>query len=130
MNEIWNQLYRAAFDTLNPRMVSPMMEAGGVAAAVESISGKIYTGVCVDTACTLGVCAERNAIFHMIACGENAIRRVVAVGSDGKVVPPCGACREFMAQLMPDCYPSVEILLDYAAGQIVTLGQLTPRWWF
>ena len=51
------------------------MEAGGVAAAVLSESGKVYTGVCVDTACTLGVCAERNALFNMITNGESKILR-------------------------------------------------------
>ena len=81
-----------------------MIEAGGVAAAVESVSGKIYVGVCIDTACTLGVCAERNAMFNMITNGENAIRRVIAVDCNGKAIPPCGACREFMTQLMPDDY--------------------------
>ena len=51
------------------------MEAGVVAAAVLSESGKVYTGVCVDTACTLGVCAERNALFNMITNGESKILR-------------------------------------------------------
>ena len=106
-----------------------MMESGGVAAAIEAGSGKIYTGVCVDTACTLGVCAERNAIFHMITCGESVIRRVVAIGRDGKAVPPCGACRELMSQMMPDHYRSIEIMLDYDAPRVVTLGELTPEWW-
>ena len=58
---------------LKPRAVSKFVEAGGVAAAIESGSGKIYTGVCVDTACTLGICAERNAIFHMLADGEDTM---------------------------------------------------------
>ena len=53
--------------------ISDHMEAGGVAAAVLSESGKVYTGVCVDTACTLGVCAERNALFNMITNGESKI---------------------------------------------------------
>ena len=67
MEPIWDELYRSALAALKPRQVSRFIEAGGVAAAIESAgSGKIYTGVCVDTACTLGVCAERNAIFHMI----------------------------------------------------------------
>ena len=48
------------------------MEVGGVAAAIESVSGKIYTGICVDAACTRGICAERNAIFHMLTCGERS----------------------------------------------------------
>ncbi len=88
MEPIWDELYRAALAALKPRQVSRFIEAGGVAAAIESASGKIYTGVCVDSACTLGVCAERNAIFHMITEGENAIRRVIAVGQDGNAIPP------------------------------------------
>ncbi len=129
MDQIWNELYGAAMNVIHPREVSRMVEAGGVAAAVESASGNIYVGVCVDTACTLGVCAERNAIFNMITNGENAIRRVIAVDRNGKAVPPCGACREFMTQLMPDDYRSIEIMLDYENGKIVTLGNLTPEWW-
>lgn len=114
---------------LNPREVSKIIEAGGVAAAVESISGNIYVGVCVDTACTLGVCAERNAIFNMITNGENAIKRVIAIDRNGKAIPPCGACREFMTQLMPEEYRNIEIMLDYENKRIVTLGDLTPELW-
>ena len=124
MEPIWDELYRAALAALKPRQVSRFIEAGGVAAAIESASGKIYTG-----ACTLGVCAERNAIFHMITEGENAIRRVIAVGQDGNAIPPCGACRELMSQLMPEDYKGVEVMLDYENNRIVTLGQLTPEWW-
>ena len=101
MDECWSRLYDAARAVLNPRKISEWMEAGGVAAAVEAESGRIYTGVCVDSACTLGVCAERNAIFNMITNGESRIKRVIAVGLDGKAMPPCGACRELMTQLMP-----------------------------
>ena len=129
MDKIWNELHEAAMSVINPREVSRMMEAGGVAAAIESASGKIYVGVCVDTACTLGVCAERNAIFNMITNGENTIRRVIAIDCNGKAIPPCGACREFMAQLMPDDYRSIEIMMDHKNNKVVTLGALTPEWW-
>ncbi len=129
MDEIWDTLYRAAMNVLNPRAVSRIIEAGGVAAAIESESGKIYVGVCVDGACTLGICAERNAIFNLITNGESKIRRVVAVNWDGKVLPPCGACRELMTQLMPDDYKTVEVMLDYASKKVVSLAQLTPEWW-
>lgn len=67
----WKELYDAAKAVQNDRDISKLISAGGVAAAVESASGKIYTGVCVDTACTLGICAERNAIFNMITNGED-----------------------------------------------------------
>ena len=129
MNEIWERLYREAHRVLKPRKVSEMMETAGVAAAVESTSGNIYVGVCVDSACTLGICAERNAIFNLLTNGEDAIRRVVAVNRDGKVLAPCGACRELMAQLMPDRYREIEVMMDYETGEVVTLGALTPRWW-
>lgn len=129
MDPIWNTLYREANAVLRPRKLSEWMEAGGVAAAIEAASGRIYTGVCVDGACTLGICAERNAIFHMITQGESAIRWVIAVNWDGKAMPPCGACRELMTRLMPESYRNIEILLDYENERIVTLGDLTPEWW-
>ena len=130
MEKIWDELYTAAKQVLRPRRISDRMEAGGVAAAVEAGSGRVYVGVCVDAACSLGVCAERNAFFNMITCGESVLRRVVAVDWDGRALPPCGACRELMAELMPETYKSVEIMLDYEAARVVTLGDLTPEWWF
>lgn len=129
MDSIWNDMYSAAKAVQNERAISDYVEAGGVAAAVLSASGKIYTGVCVDTACTLGICAERNAIFSMITAGEHEISRVIAIGGDGSTVPPCGACREFMSQLMPEKFCGIEIMMDYGADRVVTLGELTPDWW-
>ena len=129
MDAIWTEMFEAAKAVQFPRQVSDYVEAGGVSAAIQSASGRIYTGVCVDTCSTLGICAERNAIFNMLTNGENEIRRVLAVMPDGKTGAPCGACRELMVQLMPDKYKDVEIMLDYEQGKIVTLGELTPEWW-
>ena len=129
MEQIWNELYNAAKKVLNPRKVSSIIEAGGVSAALETESGKIYVGVCVDSACSLGICAERNAIFNMITNGEYKIKKIIAINSEGKVVPPCGECRELMSQLMPSDYKKIEIMLDYEKCKIVTLGDLTPEWW-
>lgn len=129
MDECWSRLYDAARAVLNPRKISEWIEAGGVAAAVEAESGRIYTGVCVDSACTLGVCAERNAIFNMITNGESRIKRVIAVGWDGRAMPPCGACRELMTQLMPKDYQGIEIMLNNEKNEMTTLGALTPSWW-
>ena len=129
MEKVWEELYKAAKNVQNPREVSERIYAGGVAAAIEASSGKIYTGVCVDTSCTLGICAERNAIFNMITNGDNEIKRVIAIMSDGKTGAPCGACRELMTQLMPKSYQHVKIMLDYKKEKVVTLGELTPEWW-
>ena len=125
----WKKMYEAAKAVQNGREISERIYAGGVAAAVESASGRIYVGVCVDTSCTLGICAERNAIFNMITTGEQDIKRVLAIMPDGKTGAPCGACREFMTQMMPGRYHNIEIMLDYENERIVTLGELTPEWW-
>lgn len=129
MENNWKQLYDAAKAVQNGRKISRYVEAGGVAAAVLSTSGRIYVGVCVDTCSTLGICAERNAIFHMLTQGEQQIQKVLALMPGGKTGAPCGACRELMVQLMPETYRQVEIMLDYDTGRTATLGQLTPEWW-
>ena len=129
MDALWKEMYEAARSVRNGRAISDYVEAGGVAAAILSESGKIYTGVCVDTACTLGICAERNAIFHMLTQGEHRISRVLAVMPSGKTGAPCGACRELMTQLMPGEYTNIQIMLDYENEKTITLGELTPRWW-
>ncbi|MBR1832906.1 MAG: cytidine deaminase [Ruminiclostridium sp.] len=129
MNGIWAEMYNAAKAVQNGRKVSAYVEAGGVAAAVLSASGKIYTGVCVDTCSTLGICAERNAIFNMLTNGEQEISKVLAIMPDGRTGAPCGACRELMVQLMPERYKDIEIMLDYGAERVITLGELTPEWW-
>ena len=126
---VWDRLFRAAKAVQNGRRVSAYVEAGGVAAAILSSSGRIYTGVCVDTCSTLGICAERNAIFSMLTAGEHEIRKVLAIMPDGRTGAPCGACRELMVQLMPETYGGIEILLDRETGRTVTLGELTPEWW-
>ena len=72
-----------------------------VAAAALFDSGRIYTGVNVESA-LLGntLCAERNAIFHAIAEGERKLLAVAIVGgTDGErreYCVPCGACRQVM----------------------------------
>ena len=124
-NWFWRKLYEAAKSVQNGRKISDYVEAGGVAAAILSASGRIYTGVCVDTCSTLGICAERNAIFNMLTNGEQEIFKVLALMPNGKTVAPCGACRELMVQLMPTTYKDIEIMLDYEQDKVVTLGELT-----
>lgn len=122
----WDILYSSARDKLNPRVISPLIEAGSVAAALLTKSGSIYTGVCIDTACSLGMCAERNAAANMITNGESKIEKLVCVMRDGKTGMPCGACRELLMQL---CGGDVEILADYETKETVRLKELLPDWW-
>ena len=101
MEKVWKEMFDAAKAVQNARKISDYVTAGEVSAAILSGSGKIYTGICVDTCSTLGICAERNAIFNMLTNGETMIKKVLAVLPDGKTGAPCGACRELMVQLMP-----------------------------
>lgn len=129
MDKIWNEMYEAAKAVRRGRRVSDYVTCGDVGAAILSKSGRIYTGVCIDTCSTLGICAERNAIFNMITNGEQEIEKVICVMPDGSNGAPCGACRELMVQLMPNGYKDIEIMLDIKTERIVTLGEITPEWW-
>ena len=124
----WDKLYIAARKVQNERKLSPLIEAGSVSAAVLSSKGNIYTWVCIDTACSLGMCAERNAIANMITNGESQILKMVAVMPDGKAGMPCGDCREFMMQLNKTA-GETEILCDYETKKVIRLKSLTPEWW-
>lgn len=112
-----------AAELLSPRSVSESVYAGGVAAALLSGDGNVYRGVCIDTDCSMGFCAEHAAIAAMITAGENKVEKIVAVGGDGKIMPPCGRCREFLMQLgNPDC----EVMV--AEGTVVKLSELLPHY--
>lgn len=124
----WDQLYISARKVQYERSISPLIEAGAVSAALLTSKGNIYVGVCIDTACSLGMCAERNALANMITNGENQILKIVAVMPDGKAGMPCGACREFMMQLHQSA-GETEILCDYETKKVIQLASLLPDWW-
>lgn len=105
-----------------------MISAGGVGAAILTKNHNIYIGVCIDTASTLGMCGERNAIANMITNGENEIVKLVCVDSKGNVGLPCGACREYMMQLSKKS-KNIEILKDINTKETVKLEELIPEWW-
>ena len=122
----FDELYIQAKSVLNPRKLSDSAEAGGVGAALLSESGKVYKGVCIDTACSMGFCAEHAAAAAMITAGESRVLKMIAVGSDGRIMPPCGRCREFISQIHSDNLQT-EVLVSQ--GTIVTLQELLPYDW-
>lgn len=123
LNTEWKNLYNAAKSVVNPKRISRQICSGGVGAAVLSKGGNVYTGVCIDTDCSLGMCAEKNAISTMITNGEFEIKKVVAVDKKGNVLSPCGACREFMMQLKNS--DDIEVLIDNK-GTTIKLKDLMP----
>lgn len=121
----FDKLLQIAKETLSPRQLSDSSCAGSVAAALLTDKGNIYRGVCIDTPCSMGFCAEHAAIAAMITAGESRILQLVAVSDEAGIVPPCGRCREFMFQINRDNL-SCEILLK---DRTATLDELLPERW-
>ncbi len=99
-----------------------------VGAALKSESGIIYTGCNVENASySMGICAERNAVFQAIAAGERHFRTLAVSGGrsdeEARAVPcvPCGACLQVLSEF---CGPDFPILL---ADGVHNLGELLPR---
>ena len=97
-----DQLISAAEGILRPRVVKGRI-FGDVGAAILSTSDRLFVGISVDTP-SWGLCAERCALASMIAAGEYAFRKAVAVWRDPAshllhVLPPCGVCREFIRSI-------------------------------
>lgn len=128
IDEVWNYLLEKCQSVLNPKKLSDSVETGGVAAAILTNSGNVYNGVCLDTACSLGFCAERNAIGNMITNGENTINKLVCIGSSNNIMMPCGACRELLMQIS-DNNKDMEILCNFETKETVKLKELMPRYW-
>jgi cytidine deaminase len=126
MSITFDELYQSAKSVLNPRKLSDSAESGGVGAALLTESGQIYVGVCIDTACSMGFCAEHAAAAAMITAGESRVLKMIAVDWDGSILPPCGRCREFISQL-DDGNLQTEVLV--AEGVILTLQELLPYDW-
>lgn len=121
-----DELIQKAIGVLNPRKISTCAEAGGVGCALATDQGNVYTGVCIDTACGIGFCAEHSAIAAMVSAGETKIKTIVAVDWDKSILAPCGRCREFMYQV-DDNNKNSDIIMP--GGKIAKLNDLLPCHW-
>lgn len=102
-----------------------------VGAAVLTNEG-VFTGANIENACTnIGICAERVAISHARMHGGTTINGIAIAcidaraGDSGKLPPgttmPCGACRQWLAELAPDAW-----LISNGSAQIYSLKDLLP----
>ena len=120
-----HDLIEKAKTVLNPRELYLGNRAGDVACALLSARGNLYLGVCMDISCGIGFCAEHSAIAAMLTAGETAIARVVAISSDGKIMPPCGRCRELMYEIDSSNLDTTKVILG--ENQSVKLIELLPH---
>ena len=66
-----------------------------VGAAVLDLQGRIHAGCNVENAAyPQGLCAEANALAHMVMAGGRQVQAVVVVGDAPEPVTPCGGCRQ------------------------------------
>jgi cytidine deaminase len=97
-----------------------------VGAAVLGKNGRIYSGCNVENASFgLTCCAERNAIFAMVADGETELRELLVIGDSVQLLPPCGACRQVMAEFAAP--QAVVFMCDRdGTARAATVGELLP----
>ncbi|GAB2587569.1 cytidine deaminase [Ramlibacter solisilvae] len=97
-----------------------------VGAAVRTADGLVFSGTNVENASYgLTMCAERVAIFTAIAAGATNLKAIAITSGGSRLVSPCGACRQVMAEHLP---LDASVLLDGEGGQtkMVTVGELLP----
>ncbi|MBI5296184.1 MAG: cytidine deaminase [Chloroflexi bacterium] len=96
-----------------------------VGAALRSISGRIFTGVNVESAAyPTTMCAERTAVFKAVSEGEREFDAIAVVTDNGG--SPCGSCRQVLAEFGLD----IVVLIADGEGKLhheMTLSELLPE---
>jgi len=96
-----------------------------VASIVKTKSGKIYTGVNIENASYgLTICAERVAVFKAVSEGDRDIDTVIIYTDTDEPTPPCGACRQVIAEFNPNA-----LIVMASRKKVITqrLSELLPN---
>lgn len=97
-----------------------------VGAAIRGASGEVYRGCNVENvAYPEGTCAEAGAIAAMVASGETELAEVAVIADSPTPVPPCGGCRQKLAEFG---HADTPVLLATLSGTTfsTTIGELLP----
>ena len=97
-----------------------------VGAAVQDTTGQVHQGCNVENvAYPEGTCAEAGAIAAMVAAGGQRIAAVYVVADSPSPVPPCGGCRQKIAEFAA---PDVKVTLATLNGTetTFTVAELIP----
>jgi len=95
-----------------------------VASVVLTRGGRVYTGVNVENSSYgLTICAERVAVAKAVSEGDREIDTVVVYTDTDEPTPPCGACRQFIAEFNPEA----KVVLAWRGGTLeMSLRDLLP----
>ena len=96
MDKDFEMLINEAKKLALKRKLSEYSSCGHVGCALLTKSGNVYTGICIDSNCALGNCAEYAAIADMLKNNESEIDKIVSYSAKGQIYAPCGRCRELI----------------------------------
>src|SRR3989338_3137125 len=105
------ELLTEALKIAKKKKLTDQCTIGEVSSALITDKNHLYKGLSVNASCGLGFCAEHSAIATMISHGESRIKKIVAVHYDGKILPPCGKCRELIIEVN-DNNKDTEVIID------------------
>ena len=100
-----------------------------VGAALLAGDGRIFTGCNIENASYgLTLCAERVALAKAVSEGARDFRALaIAGGAAGNPAPPCGACRQVLAEFCPPRMPVWYAGLAAGSARATTTGRLLPH---
>ena len=96
-----------------------------VGAALLTEDGEIFTGANVENASYgLSICAERVAVFKAVSEGKRKLKAIAVVADTEKPTPPCGACRQVLAE-----FGDIEVIMANLKGdvKVMKLSELLPE---
>lgn len=125
MDNEFKTLLNKAEKLINRVELNKYITYGGVACALLTDKGNIYTGIYIEAKCGIGFCAEHAAIAEMLKHGETKIKKIVST-KKGCIYPPCGRCRELIRMLDENNFKT-EVLLE--ENKIITIEELLPYPW-
>ena len=97
-----------------------------VGAALRSVEGRTHLGCNVENvAYPEGTCAEAGAIAAMIAAGDKRIAEVAVIADSPAPVPPCGGCRQKLAEFAAGDVV-VTLATTRGATLVTTVAELLP----
>ena len=97
-----------------------------VGAALRAADGTVFSGCNVENvAYPEGTCAEAGAIAAMVAAGATVITEAYVIADSPSPVPPCGGCRQKLAEFAARDVPVTLATLDGTEFK-TTVGDLLP----
>ena len=124
MDKDFEKLVTEARKIAEKKILSEYASCGHVGCALMTDKGNIYTGICIDSNCALGNCAEYAAIAEMLKNNESKIKKIVAYSAKGKIYAPCGRCRELIRMVDNS---NLETKIMVAEDKIYRLKDLLPE---